>query len=204
MSQEVFEIVQGMDLENIENQLALQCAPLITGLKVSNMLIVHKDSVASVKNVIRNTGISYVILAETQDKTMLLLYKENELSSYLERKRVRQFLTDMGYESHDLYDVLMVFQGRFRRYQSGKAEFPHEMGILLGYPVEDVQGFIKHKGKNSLYSGYWKVYENLPAKMRLFQKYDMSKETVIQLVSCGVSIIDVIELYSDKSLKVAM
>ncbi len=204
MSQEVFEIVQGMDLENIENQLALQCAPLITGLKVSNMLIVHKDSVASVKNVIRNTGISYVILAETQDKTMLLLYKENELSSYLERKRVRQFLTDMGYESHDLYDVLMVFQGRFRRYQSGKAEFPHEMGILLGYPVEDVQGFIKHKGKNSLYSGYWKVYENVPAKMRLFQKYDMSKETVIQLVSCGVSIIDVIELYSDKSLKVAM
>ena len=110
----------------------------------------------------------------------------------------------MGYESHDLYDVLMVFQGRFRRYQSGKVEFPHEMGILLGYPVEDVQGFIKHKGKNSLYSGYWKVYENVPAKMRLFQKYDMSKETVIQLVSCGVSIIDVIELYSDKSLKEAM
>ena len=65
MSQEVFEIVQGMDLENIENQLALQCAPLITGLKVSNLLIVHKDSVPGVKRILENTGISYVILAKT-------------------------------------------------------------------------------------------------------------------------------------------
>ena len=30
MSREIFEIVQGMDLKNIETQLALQCAPLIT------------------------------------------------------------------------------------------------------------------------------------------------------------------------------
>ena len=35
MSREIFEIVQGMDLKNIETQLALQCAPLITGLKIS-------------------------------------------------------------------------------------------------------------------------------------------------------------------------
>ena len=204
MSQEVFEIVQGMDLENIENQLALQCAPLITGLKVSNLLIVHKDSVPGVKKILENTGISYVILAKTQEKTMLLLYKADELAAYMERKSVKKLLTDMGYENHDLYEVLLMFQSRFRHYQSGCAEFPHEMVILLGYPVEDVHGFIKNKGKNSLYSGYWKVYENLPAKMRLFHKYDQSKETVIQLVSCGVSIIDVIELYSDKTVKMAM
>ena len=29
MSQEVFELVQGMDLKSIETQIALQCAPLI-------------------------------------------------------------------------------------------------------------------------------------------------------------------------------
>ena len=32
MSREIFEIVQGMDLKNIETQLALQCAPLILSL----------------------------------------------------------------------------------------------------------------------------------------------------------------------------
>lgn len=38
MSQEIFELVKGMDFKKIETQLALQCAPLIMGLKVSNLL----------------------------------------------------------------------------------------------------------------------------------------------------------------------
>ncbi len=33
-------------------------------------------------------------------------------------------------------------------------QFPHEMGLLLGYPVEDVVGFMENNGKNYLYSGY--------------------------------------------------
>lgn len=33
MSQEIFELVKGMDFKKIETQLALQCAPLIMGLK---------------------------------------------------------------------------------------------------------------------------------------------------------------------------
>lgn len=37
MRQEVFEIVQKMDKDNIRTQMALQCAPLITGLKVANL-----------------------------------------------------------------------------------------------------------------------------------------------------------------------
>ena len=43
MTQEVFRIVRGMDLKSIETQLALQCAPLITGIKISNLLIVPKE-----------------------------------------------------------------------------------------------------------------------------------------------------------------
>ena len=35
-----------------------------------------------------------------------------------------------------------------------KGAFPHEIGLLLGYPVEDVLGFIRHQGKNYLYTGY--------------------------------------------------
>lgn len=46
-------------------------------------------------------------------------------------------------------------------YQTIQEDFPHEMGILLGYPVEDVEGFIINNGKNELYTGYWKVYDNL-------------------------------------------
>ena len=42
MSQEIFELVKGMDFKKIETQLALQCAPLIMGLKVSNLFIIQR------------------------------------------------------------------------------------------------------------------------------------------------------------------
>ena len=40
MCQEVFQIAMGMDLKSVEMQLAIQCAPLITGARISNMLMI--------------------------------------------------------------------------------------------------------------------------------------------------------------------
>lgn len=57
------------------------------------------------------------------------------------------------------------------------------MGILLGYPIEDVTGFIEHKGKNYLYSGYWKVYRDVAAKKRIFLQYENAKEELILLLA---------------------
>ena len=48
----------------------------------------------------------------------------------------------------------MVEEKRYACYMEEKGAFPHEIGLLLGYPVEDVLGFIRHQGKNYLYTGY--------------------------------------------------
>lgn len=71
------------------------------------------------------------------------------------------------------------------------------MGVLLGYPVEDVRGFMEQNGQNALYQGYWKVYAHVPEKKRLFARYDMEKETIIQLLSNGVEMRDIIGIYND-------
>ena len=42
-----------MDLKNIETQLALQCAPLLTGIKVSNLLIVPLSNEKMVRGLLR-------------------------------------------------------------------------------------------------------------------------------------------------------
>ena len=39
-----------------------------------------------------------------------------------------------------------------------EGEFPHEIGVFLGYPLADVIGFIENRGKNFTACGYWKVY----------------------------------------------
>ncbi len=64
-------------------------------------------------------------------------------------------------------------------------ECPHEIGIFLGVPLEDVESFIKHKGKNYLICGYWKVYHGLEKSIDTFEAYNQAKNKVIKLVSKG-------------------
>lgn len=196
MSQEIYEIVKGMDLENIEIQLALQCAPLITGLKVSNLLIISKGNEEVVKRILNRTGISYYRLIQTRTKTTFLLFRRNELEEFLSDENVRNVLMKAGYKSLQIDKILRTFSLRYEAYIQGDKSFPHEMGLLLGYPVEDVVGFVENNGKNFLYSGYWKVYENQKAKVKLFDKYKVAEETLIHLLSNGLSMSDIIDIYA--------
>lgn len=198
MSREVFEIVQGMDRHSIETQLALQCAPLIAGLKVSNLLIVSKQNEKLVREILRNSGIMCYRLLLDREKVTLLLFRRTELEFLLKKREIREVLAKNSYNSFSLGYVLCTFRERYEKHRKGGREFPHEMGLLLGYPVEDVVGFIEHQGKEYLYAGYWKVYANLPEKISLFAKYEAAKEAMIYLVSSGVGMREIIEIYEDE------
>ena len=113
------------------------------------------------------------------------------------RKEIRELLQESGYQDFTLGTILSTFQKRYQGYMCGEPGFPHEMGVLLGYPVEDVRGFMEQNGQNALYQGYWKVYAHVPEKKRLFARYDMEKETIIQLLSNGVGMRDIIGIYND-------
>ena len=50
-------------------------------------------------------------------------------------------------------------------------EFPHEIGVFLGYPLEDVVGFIRNRGRNYTCCGYWKAYGDPEAAQKRFDQY---------------------------------
>lgn len=205
MSSEVFKAMKRMNLEEIEMQLALQCAPLFSGLKVSNLLVIQNDSMERLKRILKNTNISYYVLLQKEMKITMLLYNEKQLIKYLENERVCKLLNKMGYKNQKLYDMLSELRERYTKYMCNRQEFPHEMGIFLGYPIEDVEGYIINEGKNFLYTGCWKVYENLPEKEVLFYKFESVKETMIELILCGVKFERIIEVYgSEKLQKIAV
>ncbi len=201
MSKEVFEIMQKIDLKNIETQLALQCAPLISGLKVSNLLIIRRDKLTQLIAILRSTSISFYALRDGGEKITLLLFNEAKLASYLKQERVIKLLAGMGYQEYSIYNILPIFRERYRKYMSDKIQFPHEMGVLLGYPIEDVEGFIRHKGRNFMLIGYWKVYEDIAAKERLFHRFEIVKATMLQLIFFGMSMEDIIESYRKDRLQ---
>lgn len=197
MCQEVFEIVKKMDIKDVELQIALQCAPLITGIKMSNLLILPIAQEKAVHMAFKRTGIAYFRLWSSQEKAAFLVFRQSQMERYLGNSQVQRVLQDAGYEDTSFGNILRTFQKRYQAYLLEKGQFPHEMGLLLGYPVEDVKGFIENHGENYLYSGYWKVYDRVEQKKQLFRRYEEAKESLIQLLANDIDIRLIIEIYQE-------
>ncbi|MCH5266320.1 MAG: DUF3793 family protein [Lachnospiraceae bacterium] len=196
MNQQIVERIQRMDKEKVETQLVLQCAPLIVGLKTSSLFFIYKEQLNQLYFLLEGSQLDCYVLRETVEKAAVFLYNQKRLEHCLAGNRVRHFLAAAGYSRWEPEQVLNRFRVRYQAYAGQEADFPHELGLLLGYPPEDVEGFIRNRGKNFLYTGYWKVYYNVPAKRDLFHMYELSKETLIQLVSNGVALVEIMEAYS--------
>lgn len=195
MSRYIFEMIQTMNVKDIATQFVLQCTPMIVRMKVSNLLIIPIEDMKKVVGILKGTDISYEILFVQQEKVTVLMYWQDMLEEYLKKTDIQRFLQEMGYDCIELKDICQLFKQRYVAYRSGELDFPHEMGVLLGYPIEDVRGFIEQGGKNCLYNGYWKVYSDLHAKVRLFQTFEDAKEMLIHKVYKGVTLREIIDTY---------
>lgn len=181
--------------EWLNEQIAVQCAPLLAGLKPSNLLIIPMGMEAVLRHSLRGTRIAMYLLSEYDGKQVFLLYKVNELIAYLTEQNVQRLLLDLGYEGGELYSLLQSVSKKYTAHKQEKEAFPHELGLLLGYPAVDVKGFMEQAGKNFLYSGYWKVYGNVRETVLLFKEFGRAKEYVVRLVKQGYSIAEIMAMY---------
>ena len=195
MSREVLDIVRGTDMDEFDRQIAMQCAPLIAGLVVSNILTIDEEYTDRVRELFLGTDISLITLIAKRGRISFFLYREKKLAEYLKDDEVVELLynIDLNYITSEC-GMLENFIRRYREYMIHGGYFPHEMGVFLGYPIEDVKGFIENEGRDSLYTGYWKVYKNVPAKIRLFERFEQVRESFITMMFYGVSIDEAVEL----------
>ena len=77
---------------------------------------------------------------------------------------------------------------RLRSRLAQREDFPHEIGLFLGYPLGDVIGFIENAGKNSKCAGCWKVYCNECETMKLFEKFKKCTRIYTKLWRQGTSV----------------
>ena len=179
MSKETLRLMLNLNPNDLDTQVALQCAPLLTGMKISNLLTVNRCRRAAVPELFRDTAVSCCILYESTEKTTFLLYMER-----------------FGYRGWDLEEILSLVSIKYEEHMEDRAGFPHEIGLLLGYPAKDVMGFIENNGKDFLYMGYWKVYADLPECKRIFRAYSQARERMIHLVSRGMKIDGILRLHN--------
>lgn len=169
-------------------QVALQCAPFLKRLKVSCVITLDSELYGELDALFCGMNISYHMLSESDGKCLVLFYRPEELEAHLRGPEISSLIREYGYCSRDLSKTLRRLTLRVRECMKNGMGFPHEIGAFLGYPVNDVRGFIQNEGKGCLMTGYWKVYENLAGAKMIFNKYDRAKDSAVNEFLTGKTI----------------
>lgn len=164
----------------LEQELISLAAPTLAGIKPGSLFSMQISSDELTHLCAQLPGLRLVVLSQAQKK-LLYLFRPEQLSLILHRPEVQRFLLPLGYTSFTIGAALHHLRTRLA-HTSG---FPHEIGIFLGYPLEDVQGFIQHHGQNCLLSGCWKVYAHVEAAQRTFADYHTCRQQLLQRYAEG-------------------
>ena len=168
------------DGENsVELRLIIQNAAVLKGKRISGMLFLNDRELARISMKLHNTNISLIILCTCKKRHLVMVYRAKELEEHLRSKEVSDYLREFGYRRDDFISNLIRLHQRMNGFYNKMKEFPHEVGVFLGYPICDIKGFLENKGERYLHSGYWKIYGNLEETRKKFLSYDEARETAI-------------------------
>lgn len=170
--------------KSFETALAEQCAPTLAGIKPANLFPwtgTNAAEFARWRETLAAYGMEFRIFPANGCR-LIYLFRTARLREILSGSSVRAFLRRLGYPDADWDALLEELAARFQF----AAEFPHEIGIFLGYPLEDVACFMERGGKNYAYCGCWKVYGNPEEAKRRFAEYRRCTALYCETVRAGV------------------
>ena len=173
-------------------QIALQCAPFLKGLKVSCVLTMDEELCGTLPELFGGMNISWHMLSVSDGKCLVLFYRPGQMERYLSGAEVHSLLREYGYGGMELNEMFVRLSERVRDCSGKRMGFPHEIGAFLGYPVEDVRGFIEHRGARYKYVGLWKVYGDVERCQDMFRIYKQCTESLGEKLHRGVHMIDLI------------
>lgn len=158
----------------IEKYLIEHCSPTLASLKTANLFSVQLEKeedaeyqLMSLEAMLRPKGVEFLIIKRGGKAALIYVFRRDMLQNDLQKPGVAEFLSDYGYTDISAQAALSRLTARLRCL----GDFPHEIGIFLGYPLNDVECFIKYGGRNCKCSGYWQAYENVEEAVKIFKRY---------------------------------
>ncbi len=176
---------------SFEQKLAFHTAPSLMGIKCASLMSLYKGEFDITENAehfnsrAAARGLKIKTMCECGRRVLLLLYNEKKLAKRLLCEECREVLRKCGYTDDMTSEECLCHLGERIREANG---FPHEIGIFLDYPVEDVIGFIENNGCNFKLCGYWKVYGNPEKAQRTFDNYNKCRKFLCNKLSEGQDI----------------
>ena len=153
-------------------------APTIRGLKAACLINFrrgeHEDMRSSWQNNadrwLGDLGVEWLLLNNKYGdghSALVLIYRRELLARALGCDKACDILRAQGYPLHNLDECLACLHEKF----AVGIHCPHEVGLFLDYPPDDVKSFMENSKAKSLCPGYWKVYGNVRKARRTFRKY---------------------------------
>lgn len=157
-----------------DDYIIRNCAPTLAGLKTGNMFTCPIESreqlledVRSMNRRLVPKGLRVLPLRISDKNALIYLYRPRKLSADLADSSAAEILERCGYQGSNCQKCVGDLAKKLRCQQ----EFPHEIGLFLGYPPEDVLGFMEQGPDCCKCTGCWKVYGDAAAAQKKFSQF---------------------------------
>ena len=166
------------------------CAPTLASIKTANLFSCiftdRQEMLNHVRNLnlrLKKKGLRVLPLWFKENRGLIYVYRPDKLSKDLQNELAGSLLKKSGYSCTDENACLRKLIERLNLL----SDFPHEIGLFLGYPPEDVDGFINRRDECK-YCGFWKVYGNVDSARKLFSRYRKCTDIYCKLCQEGRSL----------------
>ena len=179
-------------MSETEYALGRNCGITYAGIKPASMVSISGSGRQTAKQITDNfikKGFSAEELKRTDDKSVLLVYGEVALKEVLFSKENKEFLKGYGYNYSTVSEAVETLKSRMKN-----KDFPHEIGVFLGYALDDVKGFIESPCKGVKVLGYWKVYSDEKSAIEKFSRYKKCSDCITRRMECGESLSEIFKV----------
>ena len=175
----------------MSNEMLIRCcAPTMASLKTGNMFNCpfagKEEMIAELRRlnqVLGPKGLRVLPLRWNEGRALVYLYRPKMLEKDLRSDLAARLLAECGYTCGNPGRCVAQLIARLRNRQG----FPHEVGLFLGYPPADVDGFMHRKHACKL-SGIWKVYDDVESASRQFARCKRCTEVYLRRYRQGDSL----------------
>ena len=177
-----------------EEMIVEFCAPTLAGIKTGNLFSCEYDDKCHIQEDLRRInkcmvkkGVRAIPVGYLNHRVLIYVYRAAFLEKDLCDEDASMILKERGYDVTDMSKCIRCLCKRLSQVGSG-IDFPHEIGLFLGYPVEDVKGFIEHKGECSKCTGCWKVYGDVRLAEKTFARFKKCTNNYLEKYRSGATL----------------
>ena len=178
-----------MHQENrLTEKLVRNCAATLANLKTGSLFSYSCSDECDVCAEIRELnhllvkkGLRLIPVTKRKKCVLIYLYRVKSLSNDFLNTQTQELLKRLGYSFSRPELCIKHLIEKMKTDQ----EFPHEIGLFLGYPPGDVEGFIRHGAQNCLLCGKWKVYQEPEKAAELLRSFKKCESCYIRNYNKG-------------------